>query len=307
MPVPTYDQLMFPLLQFAGDRKEHHIREAIEALANYLDLSEDERSELLPSGKQRKLDNRVQWAKVYIKKARLVESTGRGLFRITDRGISVLNGGVENLDNEYLKHFPEFVDFITPTRSSDDFTPEDLPLIDHSKTPKELIDSVFQGIRVELADELLEYVLAASPVFFEKLVVDLLVGMGYGSTLETAGRRIGRTGDGGLDGYIQEDKLGLDMIYLQAKRWAPDNVVGRPEVQGFAGSLIGAGATKGVFLTTSRFSQQARDYAQAIPNMKIILIDGQQLAQLMIEHDVGVSVEKHYIVKKVDSDYFDLG
>jgi restriction system protein len=169
-----------------------------------------------------------------------------------------------------------------------------------------LMHATYQNILVDLAEDLLDYVLSSSPAFFERLVVDLLLAMGYGGSLAGAGKAIGRSGDGGIDGYIREDKLGLDMIYIQAKRWGRDKVVGRPEVQNFVGSLMGAGATKGVFITTSRFSQNALDYIKSIPNLKLILIDGPQLTQFMIEHDVGVSVEETFVIKRVDSDYFDM-
>lgn len=309
MTVPTYDKLMLPLLQFSGDGKEHHIREAITAIADYLNLNEDERNELLPSGKKRKFDDRVQWAKTYIKKAGLIDSTGRGLFQITQRGLDVLATEPTVLDRKYLTQFDEFVEFVTPNTSSESSSTEKTLQADDDDnlTPKELIESVFLGIRKELTDELLEYVLSASPAFFEKLVVDLLLAMGYGGALSNAGERIGRSGDGGLDGYIKEDKLGLDMIYLQAKRWATDNTVGRPDIQGFVGSLMGAGASKGVFITTSKFSKGAVEYAESMQNLKVILIDGEMLTRLMIEHDVGVSIEKNYVIKRVDTDYFDLG
>lgn len=290
---------MLPLLQFAGDNQEHHISDAVDVLADYLHLTQEERGELLPSGSRKRFDDRVQWAKTYLQKAMLLQSTGRGRFQITERGLKVLNANPDSVDRTYLKQFPEFQAFITPAPGKDDY------FVESVETPRVLIHSMYQNLLVDLAEELLDYVLSSSPAFFEKLVIDLLLAMGYGSTLENPGKQLGRSGDGGVDGYIQEDKLGLDMIYIQAKRWARDNVVGRPVIQGFVGSLMGAGAQKGVFITTSRFTREAVDYAHSIQNLKIILIDGSQLTQLMIEHDVGVSVEKVYVIKRVDSDYFE--
>lgn len=305
MTIPTYDKLMLPVLQFSSDGQEHHISEAISAVADYLGLNEEERNELLPTGSKRKFDDRVQWAKTYLKKAGLIESTGRGVFRITQRGLNLLATSPSAIDRAVLMQYPEFVSFVTPARIDTNRSAlVDAAFVDAKQTPKELMHTIYQGLRQELADELLEFILSASPTFFEELVIDLLKAMGYGGSLESAGKHIGKSGDGGIDGFIQEDKLGLDIIYIQAKRWAKDNVVGRPVVQSFVGSLMGAGATKGVLITTSRFSKEAHDYSKGMQNLKVILIDGQELAQLMIEHGVGVSVEATYVVKKVDRDYF---
>ncbi|GAB4508921.1 MAG: restriction endonuclease [Anaerolineae bacterium] len=300
--VPTFDQLMLPLLEFAGDGQEHNTPEAVQALGQYLQLSEEQITELLPSGKKRKFDDRVQWAKTYLKKAGLLASTGRGRFQITPRGVDVLRSRPAYIDRAFLKQFPEFQLFITPVP-----TPENPDaFIETVETPRALMHATYQNLLVDLSEDLLDYVLSASPAFFERLVIDLLVAMGYGSSLEDAGKTLGRSGDGGLDGYIKEDKLGLDMIYVQAKRYARDNVVGRPTVQGFVGSLMGAGATRGVLMTTSRFSREAIEYARGMHNLKIILVDGQQLTQLMIEHGVGVRVENVYVIKQVDTEYFEM-
>lgn len=305
MPIPTYDKLMLPLLQFAGDGKPHHIRDAIIAIADYLQLSDDDRQELLPTGRKFKFDDRVQWANTYLKKAGLLQSAGRGIFQITPRGMDVLSMNLSSLDNDFLMQFPEFAEFKMLRKKSEVGNFLDYKRLEQDEqTPKDQIEELHQQLRDELAEDLLEYILSSSPAFFERLVVDLLLAMGYGGALENAGQTIGRSGDGGIDGYIQEDKLGLDVIYLQAKRWDRNNTVGRPAVQAFAGSLMGAGATKGVFITTSRFSQEAIQYARNIHNLKVILIDGEQLAQLMIEHGVGVSVEKTYVIKKIDENYF---
>lgn len=305
MGVPAYSDLMLPLLQFAGDGQEHHIREAIRAIADYLQLSEEERNEVVPKGKQPVFDYRTHWANTYLKKAGLLESTGRGTFRITQRGIHVLQANPKFIDRGFLMQFPEFVEFVTPTRNDHVEETGSSKYVESELTPKELIYTVYQGLLKELREELIEFILDSSPAFFERLVVDLLLSMGYGGALEDAGHTIGRSGDGGIDGYIQQDKLGLETIYIQAKRWS-DNVVGRPDVQGFVGSLIGAKAKKGVFITTSRFSKAAEEYVSGVQDYKIILIDGEQLAHLMIEHGVGVSVEATYTIKKVDRDYFDI-
>jgi len=304
MPVPTYDQLMLPLLEFASDGNEHHVKEASEAIGNYLKLSGDELNELLPSGKKTKFYDRVHWAKTYLTKAELLHKTGRGYFQITSRGIDVLNSKPPFIDRHFLMKFAEFADF--QTRSNDKKGSTETPTQETQQTPKELIHSTHQELRKELTEELLDYVLTASPIFFEQLVVDLLLSMGYGGSIEGSGQTTRATSDGGIDGFIQEDKLGLDTIYIQAKRWGTGNGVGRPSVQGFVGSLMGNGGTKGVFITTSHFSKEAIEYASNLQNIRLILIDGTQLAQLMIEHDIGVSVEATYVVKKVDRDYFDI-
>ena len=304
MAVPKYNDLMLPLLQYASDDKEHHIRDASEAIAQHLKLSEEQKNELLPSGKKTKYYDRIHWAKTYLSKAVLLESTGRGYFRITERGYSVLDMNPPEIDNKFLNQFPEFVEFQTPSEVVED-TVVKAPMLtsEEEQTPQEQIQSIHQRLRKSLADEVLDAVLSVSPSFFERLVVDLLLAMGYGSSLDS-GERIGQSGDGGVDGVIREDKLGLDMIYIQAKRYARDNGVGRPAVQAFVGSLMGMGATKGVFITTSYFSEQAIQYAKNVPNVKVILIDGQQLATLMIEHNVGVSVQKTYEIKQIDENYF---
>lgn len=268
MAIPTYDQFMLPLLQFAGDGLEHHIREAISALADYFNLSDEARLAMMPNQKAPMFGYRVHWANTYLKKAGLIESVGRGRLKITQRGIDVLNTSPSHIDREYLMRFPEFVDFATSSAKGEHNGDVVVQPYESTQTPEELVHSVFQELRKKLADELLEYVLDSSSAFFEQLVVDLLLAMGYGGALGT-GQSIGQSGDGGIDGYIQEDKLGLDMIYIQAKKWAFDSVVGRPDVQAFVGSLMGAGATKGVFITTSSFSRQALEYATGLKNLKV--------------------------------------
>lgn len=303
MPVPTYDKFMLPLLRLAGDGQEHHIRDVIAHLADEFQLSEAERAEMLPSGKKYTVDDRIQWANTYLKKAGLLRSIKRGVFQITDEGRSVLASSPPMIDRDYLMRFPGFVKFQEPV-SSERITKPAKARTD--QTPQELLQDSYQRLRDELAQELLEQIVICSPSFFEKLVVDLLLAMGYGGAVEGAGRIVGRSGDGGIDGIISEDKLGFDVIYVQAKKWDTDSVVGRPTVQAFAGSLVGQGVTKGTLITTSRFSKEAIEFAKDTKHLKIILIDGQQLTQLLIEHNIGVSPVETFVLKKIDSDYFDL-
>lgn len=298
MSIPDYQSIMLPLLEFAGDGREHTVREAIEFLATWFGLNDQERKMLLPSGQQAIFDNRVGWARTYLKKAGLLESPRRGYFRITSRGLEVLRAKPSKIDVSFLEQFPEFVEFRSRRREIE--ATADLGE-QAQETPAELLERAYQDLRRELARELLEYVKKCSPQFFEQLVIDLLVKMGYGGSREDAARAIGRTGDEGIDGIINEDRLGLDTLYIQAKRW--DGVVGRPEVQRFAGALQGQRARKGILITTSRFSEEAREYAARIDS-KIVLIDGERLAELMIDYGVGVTRVASYEIKKIDQDYF---
>ena len=300
MTIPDYQSIMLPLLELAADGNEHSLREAIESLSNQLGLTAKERRELLPSGRQPTFDNRVGWARTYMKKAGLLESTRRGYFRITKRGLDVLDKQPAQIDNAYLRQFPEFVEFQTPKKKEEE-EEESRPKLDDRTTPEEEIESAYQKLRDDLSTELLEMVKGSSAAFFEQLVVDLLVAMGYGGTRKDAGQAIGRTGDGGIDGIIKEDRLGLDIVYLQAKKW--ENTVGRPEIQKFAGALQGQRARRGVFITTSTFTTGAREYVSRIDS-KIVLIDGETLAQLMLDFDLGVTTVATYRLKRVDSDYF---
>jgi len=300
MPIPDYQSIMLPLLKFAGDKKEHSIREAIEHIADIFNLSEEERRQLLPSGKQPIIDNRVGWSRTHLKKAGLLkDGSKKGYFQITERGLEILNEKPTQVDVKFLKRYPEYVDFITLPKEKREEEQEEENL---TQTPQELLEYGYQRIKKDLASELLNFVKKSSPRFFEKLVVELLIKMGYGGSLKDAGKAIGQSGDGGIDGIIKEDKLGLDIIYIQAKRW--ENVVGSKEVRNFVGSLAGQKANKGVFITTSSFTRDALDYVKTIPH-KVILIDGETLAQLMIENDVGVSKIASYDIKKIDSDYFE--
>jgi restriction system protein len=300
---------MLPLLRLAADGVEHRFRDAVEKLASHFELTDAERAEMLPSGTAPLFDNRVGWARTYLKQAGLLESPRRGWFTITDRGRNVLARNPSRIDGSLLEEFDEFRAFrarrrdavlqVPTTASTPDALSPDLPA---HQTPEDLLASAYRRLRRELEIELLEQVKAASPAFFERLVIDLLVAMGYGGSRQDAGRAIGKSGDGGIDGIIKEDKLGLDVIYIQAKRW--DGTVGRPEIQKFAGALQGQRANKGVFITTSAFTRDATEYAQVI-NLKIILVDGEQLASLMIDHNIGVSTVGMYELKRLDNDYFE--
>jgi len=298
MAIPDFQSLMLPLLTILGDSQEHTLSGVIEQLALQVGLTDTDRKELLPSGRQFKFDNRVGWVRTHLKKAGLLESTGRGKFRITERGLSVLRSKPSYINIKFLMQFPEFVEFRNLSRSDNK---QDDREEESNQTPEELLEASYQNLRQALAQELLERIGNCSPRFFENLVVDLLVAMGYGGSRKDAGQAVGQSGDDGIDGIIKEDKLGLDVVYIQAKRW--EGTVGRPIVQAFAGSLEGQRARKGVLITTSQFSQDAREYVGRIEK-KIVLIDGKQLAQLMIDHSIGVAEVATYTVKKVDADYF---
>jgi len=299
MPIPDYQSLMLPLLKFAADGNEHSLREAIDALADTFNLSDTERKELLPSGAQEVFSNRVGWARTYMKKAGLIEATRRGHFRITERGMGVLATPPARVDVKFLDQFDEFKAFRAHRRQRDESGRPDEP--EPTATPEEALESAYKQLRDDLASDLLQMIKTVSPPLFEKIVIELLVKMGYGGSRQDAGRAIGRSGDEGIDGIIKEDRLGLDIIYIQAKRWGA--TVGRPEVQKFAGALQGQRARKGILITTSSFTREAYDYASSIET-KIVLIDGEMLAQLMIDHNLGVSPVTIYEVKRVDADYF---
>jgi restriction system protein len=301
MGIPDFQSLMLPLLKYIEDGKEHELQDTIDALAQQFGLTQEERREVLPSGRQPIIDNRVGWARTYMKKAGLVETTRRGYFRITERGIKVLKENPGEINIRYLKKFPEFVEFQAMKREKEELEKEGGTEAKELLTPEESIETAYQRLRQNLATELIQQIKNCSPPFFEKLVVDLLISMGYGGTRKDAGEAIGRSGDEGIDGIIKEDRLGLDIVYIQAKRW--ENPVSRPEIQKFAGALLGRKAKKGIFITASAFTKDAREYAEKIES-KIVLIDGETLAQLMIDHDIGVSNIASYILKKMDNDYF---
>jgi len=299
MAIPDYQSLMLPLLRFAADGNEHSSREVIEGLAEKLGLTDAERRELLPSGQQPTFDNRVGWARTYMSKAGLLEPTRRGYFRITQRGRDVLAKNPPDINVKFLEQFPEFIEFRTKRREREETT--EAVETETLETPAELLETAYHKLREDLSGEVLKIVKECSPSFFERLVIDLLVKMGYGGTRKEAGKAIGRSGDEGIDGIINEDRLGLDVVYVQAKRWQA--LVGRPEIQKFADALQGHRAKKGIFITTSAFTKDAEDYVAKIDS-KIVLIDGEQLAELMIDHNVGVASVASYETKRIDSDYF---
>ncbi|MCX8049354.1 MAG: restriction endonuclease [Methylohalobius sp.] len=293
MAIPDYQSLMLPLLQFLEDGQERPMGQAIEALAEKLGLTEEEREALLPSGQQRIFDNRVSWARTYMKKAGLIASPRRGFIGITELGKQVLAQSPLRIDVSFLERFESFRQFKSGRRETS--------LSGVEETPEESFEAAYDRFRQVLAEELLEKLKVMSPAGFERLVVDLLVKMGYGGTRQEAGLAIGKSGDGGIDGIINEDRLGLDVVYIQAKRW--EGSVGRPEVQKFAGALQGHKARKGVFITTSNFTKEALEYVRLI-DAKIVPIDGQRLVQLMIDYNVGVAPVAAYEIKKIDYDYF---
>jgi restriction system protein len=301
MAIPDFQSLMLPLLKVVADGREYCLRDVVELLSSEFHLTDEERQQLLPSGRYLTFDNRIAWAKTYLKKAGLIDQPRRAYFQITERGREVLKSLPSVINMKFLEQFPEYIAFkenLEQAKAPQQMIPSNSV---QSETPEELIESGARTIRKELAGEILQRVKGCSPGFFERLVVELLVQMGYGGTRQDAGRAIGRSGDEGIDGVIHEDRLGLDVIYLQAKRW--EGVVGRPEIQKFVGALQGQRAKKGVFITTSDFTKEAVEYVRHIDN-KVVLINGALLANLMIDNNVGVSLAVTYEIKKIDSDYF---
>lgn len=301
MAVPDFQSLMMPLLRLAGDGVEHAFKDAVEAIAVEFKLTPEERHELLPSSSRTTLFyNRLAWAKTHMTMAGLLQAPRRGVFCITQRGRDLLARQPTRIDLRTLQQFPEY-----ERARRGDAQPSAETTVQIASpselTPEEAIERAHLSLRDDLARELLESIMQCSPAFFELLIIKLMIKMGYGGSREEAGKAVGRSGDGGIDGVINEDRLGLDAIYLQAKRWS--NVVGRPEIQQFVGALAGQRANKGVFIATSRFTQDAKDYA-ANSQYKVVLIDGERLADLMIEHDLGVSVAAMYQLKRIDSDFF---
>ena len=301
MAVPDFQTIMLPMLRMMADGRVYSLAEMLGSLGSEFRLSEDDLVERIPSGRQTRFYNRICWSTTHLKKAAIIENIGRGSFRITDRGRNLLERSVTRIDLPLLSTFPEYIAFKNTRNAPEISVSNEPPSVVSPKTPDELLYDSYQSIRESLAIEILESIKSCSPAFFERLVVELLVKIGYGGTLEDAGQAVGRSGDGGIDGIIKEDRLGLDTIFLQAKRW--ENTVGSPEIQKFAGALQGRRAKKGVFITTSDYSKGAREFAGAIEN-RIILIDGSELADLMIDYNVGVSVAATYEIKRIDSDYF---
>jgi len=302
MPIPDYQTLMLPLLRCFADGKEHSIQDLVNTLAREFSLSPEELRELLPSGKQTVFYSRVGWAKTYLAKAKLIDKVRRSHYVMTSRGREVLNENPPEIKNEFLAQFPEFTEF--RRREAQKEAQSEKEIYREEKTPEEVLEEAYAELRENLAQELLDIVRQSTPAFFERLVVELLVRMGYGGSRREAARAVGQVGDEGIDGIIDQDRLGLDTIYIQAKKW--DQCVGRPEIQKFVGALAGKRAKKGVFITTSSFSQEAVRYVSTI-EAKIVLIDGKRLAELMIDYGVGVTTVTTYQLKRVDSDYFNNG
>lgn len=302
MAVPDFQSWLLPLLRRLSDGGVHRMADLYEQLSNELQLSESDKEERLPSGAQQTYMNRIAWARTYLKKAGLLSSPGRSQVQITERGRATLDEKPDRITVAYLKRFPEFLEFHT-VKPIDPAATTAVAAVDEAETPQESLERLHKQLRDDLASELLDRVKQSPPAFFEAVVVDLLIAMGYGGSREDAGRTVGRSGDGGIDGVINEDRLGLDVVYIQAKRW--EGTVGRPVVQAFAGSLEGVRANKGVLITTSSFTADAKTYVSQI-SKKIVLIEGKQLADFMIQYGVGVGIEAVYEVKRIDSDYFEL-
>lgn len=301
MAIPDYQTLMLPVLRLAATG-EQRVADTAERIADDLGLSPDEREEMLPSGRQRLLHNRIHWAKFYMSKAGLVTSPKRGRFIATDAGRALVASNPASIGVNELKNYEGFSEFYRGQKTTDDDAPATIVPSADTGTPEEQIEAAYQAVQSALRAELLERIVQNSPAFFEQLIVDLLIAMGYGGSHRNAATQLGRSGDGGVDGVINEDRLGLDRVYVQAKRYA-DTTVGRPDVQAFVGSLVGHGATKGVFVTTSTFSSQARDYVKHLAQ-RVILIDGDRLTGLMIEYGVGVRVSRRIEFKRLDEDFF---
>lgn len=299
MSIPKFYELMKPILKILEDNKIHNRKEMYEIIIINFQLSKEEMEKRLPSGRQLVYKNRTGWALTYLKKAKLIESTARASFRITELGQTVLQENPNIIDQKYLKNFDGFEEFIN---NSHNILPVNKNDIDES--PQDMLDQAYSTISNTLADDLLNEIMNQTPDFFERLVVDLLVHMGYGGSDIENSQVLGKTGDEGIDGVIKEDKLGFDKIYIQAKRWDIKTTVGRPELQKFVGALTGQGASKGTFITTASFTRGAKEYVSKQRACKIVLIDGKSLARLMIEYNLGVSIENTYYIKKIDTDYF---
>ena len=305
MAIPDYQTLMLPVLRLAADG-ETRVPAVEEQIAAHLGLTEGERGELLASGRQTKIRNRIHWAKFYMTKAGLLTSTRRGWFVASPAGKELLAEKPARIDNERLLRFPVFQEFYRRARSNgpeDPISAAPPDLTPAETTPEEQVEAAYATLQGTLRADLLARILENTPTFFEGLIVDLLVAMGYGGSRRDAARRLGGAGDGGIDGVIDEDRLGLDRVYVQAKRYSPGTAIGRPDVQAFVGSLVGIGATKGVFVTTSTFSNQAADFVRHL-SQRVVLIDGRRLADLMIEHNVGVRVSRTIDFKRLDEDFF---
>lgn len=303
MSMPGFQDMMLPVLRITADGQEHQLRDMADPIADQFGLCPEEREQVLASG-QKTIRNRLSWASIYLRRAGLLESTRRGYVRITEKGRQLLAQNPDSINVAYLRdHYPAIKEFIAGSGSNDQAKPPIQPEGGSDQTPEETLEQAYLQLRNELAEELLAQVKDLTPQAFERLVVELLVKMGYGGTLKDAGRAVGQSGDGGIDGIIKEDRLGLDTIYLQAKRYN-DQAISRPAIQAFVGALQGVRARKGIFITTSRFAAPAIEYAGSI-DTKVVLIDGQQLAEYMIDFNLGVTKMSTFEVKRIDSDYFE--
>lgn len=301
MAVPKYDEFMPSIIRCLGDGKVHSLKQLTEYCADEFQLSETDRAETLSSG-QSKLHNRVGWAKSYLKKAGLIKSTKRAHFCLTEEGAKAFQAGANCVTLEYLSKYESFNEFQGRTAGVHKNIAETEQI--KTESPQEQIESALRALNDELAEDLMSEVMKISPYEFERLVVKLLIKMGYGTMEENKDAVTQKSGDEGIDGVVSADKFGFDSIYIQAKQWREDIVVGRPEIQKFLGALVGQGATKGIFITTSKFSKEAVNYAAKQLHNKIVLVDGKQLAKLMIDYDLGVSTVATYMVKRIDSDFF---
>lgn len=301
--IPKYNEMYREILEVLKNGEAYPFKEVKELVAEILSLSEEERNERLESGKK-KYDDRISWGCTYLKRAGLVENTKRGVVRITNKGLELLESNPEKIDNNLLSTYKEFTNFLK--RNKKDEIPNIKEKIEEkSQTPQDVLEESFKEINKILEEEILEEVLRQSPEFFEYLVVKLLQKIGYGSLIAESGIVTKKSNDEGIDGIIKQDKLGFDSIYIQAKKWDRETTVSRPEIQKFVGALGGKGASKGLFITTAKFSDGAMKYSKEQHIAKVVLIDGRKLAKLMIEYNVGVSVESTYEIKRIDSDFFE--
>lgn len=304
MTIPDYQTLMLPVLRLSAEGGEKRVADISDKIADHFNLSAEERDRYLPSGRQRILHNRIHWAKFYMTRAGLIASPMRGRFVATQAGRDLLATNPARIDIDTLLQIPAFREFYRgEAENAEDDEDESIEPKITTSTPEERIEAAYQEIHATLRRELLQRISQNSPAFFEELIVDLLVAMGYGGNHKNAAKQLGRSGDGGVDGVINEDRLGLDRVYVQAKRYSSGTTIGRPDVQGFVGSLVGLGATKGVFVTTSTFSGGAREFVRHL-SQRVILIDGDSLADLMIEHGVGVRPSQEIVLNRLDEDFF---
>lgn len=307
MAVPTFDEFFLPLLQLLNEQGPLRFADTKTMLAERMGISEEDQRELLPSGKQRRYDNRVGWARTYLSKAGLIRNVTRGVYETTDVGRKLLASKPTFINVSTLQDFEPFQAWQSKPRSASSTLETATPPVssEEAGTPEEAISAAYEELRLALAAEIAETLQEVSWGRFEEIVIDVLLALGYGGSRAGAGHAFRTSGDGGVDGVINEDRLGLSKIYVQAKRKAPEYRVSRPDVQAFVGSLLGQRAKQGVFITTSSFSREAEAYAEGLSDLRVVLIDGEALATYMIDHDVGVSEQDRFVVKRIDRDYFE--